>query len=314
LHQKTVRLLWILFDPRLLEHIARYDGEIAYVDDNIKALVEGLRAMGTLDKTILVFTSDHGEEFLEHIFVDHAWSLYEEVLHIPLLIRTPPGILKPQRLDHRVALTDVAPTILKMTQTAHTSLMQPFGGRYLVDWDGKQWQPVRPEGTIVAELFTETRSNMRALIHDDFKYIAATRALDGEQCQLVWSVQAELTQLLKTGVLKTLDPWADIQQEFLFNMKLDPSEHNNLLETEPEELSAMRQRLEAYRVWCRDNVPHPDHFTGEDPYTKAFLIDLKEQAATGDAPPTATPEATDPDDTPSLSEETIDNLQGLGYL
>jgi arylsulfatase A-like enzyme len=100
-------------DPRDLQHVvALYDGEIRFTDDHLARLVARLRALGVLDDTIVVVTSDHGEEFFEHGQKGHAKTLYDEVLHVPLVVRYPRRIASGQRIAAPVRLMDVAPTIL----------------------------------------------------------------------------------------------------------------------------------------------------------------------------------------------------------
>jgi predicted AlkP superfamily pyrophosphatase or phosphodiesterase len=67
----------------------RYDGGIAYEDSIIGSIVERLRARGDLERTILVVTSDHGEQFGEHGLDSHGNSLYLPLLHVPLMVRAP---------------------------------------------------------------------------------------------------------------------------------------------------------------------------------------------------------------------------------
>jgi arylsulfatase A-like enzyme len=90
-----------------------YDREIRYLDDQLRALVEALNARGLLEKTLLVITSDHGEEFYEHGFWGHGPTPYEEVLRVPLVFYgagVPPG----RRLDPPVGLVDLMPTLLEL--------------------------------------------------------------------------------------------------------------------------------------------------------------------------------------------------------
>ncbi|MCP4402326.1 MAG: sulfatase-like hydrolase/transferase, partial [bacterium] len=66
-----------------------------------------------LDNTLIIVTSDHGEEFLEHGGVLHGRTQFQEVMHVPLLIRGP-GILHSKRFKHITSLVDVMPTILAL--------------------------------------------------------------------------------------------------------------------------------------------------------------------------------------------------------
>lgn len=94
--------------------VDRYDGAIAYMDSTLGVLVEGLRARGTLDNTVLVVAADHGEHFGEHGIRGHGNSLYLELLHVPLLIRAPGRIPSGARVSHVVSLRDIPATLLDL--------------------------------------------------------------------------------------------------------------------------------------------------------------------------------------------------------
>ena len=68
-----------------------YRGEIRYVDANIGRVVEKLKTLGIYDDALIVVTSDHGEEFMEHGDVAHGHSLYEEMIRVPLIVKPPSG-------------------------------------------------------------------------------------------------------------------------------------------------------------------------------------------------------------------------------
>ncbi len=89
---------------------ALYDGEISYHDAHFRSVMEGLRRRGLADTTMVVVTSDHGEEFWDHGSVGHGHSVYEELLHVPLFVRLPG--LPAARIASPVGLVDVVPTIL----------------------------------------------------------------------------------------------------------------------------------------------------------------------------------------------------------
>ena len=93
--------------------MADYDREIRYVDDELRELIATLEATGNADDTIVVLTSDHGEEFLEHGLRSHGGHLYEESVRVPLLIRGP-GIPAGQRVATPVAMADLMPTLLEL--------------------------------------------------------------------------------------------------------------------------------------------------------------------------------------------------------
>jgi len=92
-----------------LDLVARYDAEIGYVDACLGQLADGLRARNALDDSLLVVTASQGTEFLEHDSVGHGWTLDEEVLRVPLLVRAP-GRLAPGSVAHAVSLVDLLPS------------------------------------------------------------------------------------------------------------------------------------------------------------------------------------------------------------
>ncbi len=93
--------------------IAQYDGAIAFADEQLGRLVEALRRSGQLDRTLLVVTADHGEEFYEHHNWRHGNQLYNEVVHVPLLFRFPGHVPAARRSDLAM-LVDVFPTLVAL--------------------------------------------------------------------------------------------------------------------------------------------------------------------------------------------------------
>ncbi len=107
-----------------------YDGEVLFVDHQIGRLLGGLEDLGLLDDAVVIVTSDHGEEFLDHGGIEHGRTLYEEVLRVPLLMRLPnvatPGLV----YDQPVGLIDLMPTILELAKVEKQPL--PMQGRNFV--------------------------------------------------------------------------------------------------------------------------------------------------------------------------------------
>lgn len=87
-----------------------YDATVAAADAEVGALLRCLETLGLAGSTIVVITSDHGEEFGEHGGLLHGRSVYEEMMRVPLLVRIP-GVA-PRRVAQPVDLTDLAPTLL----------------------------------------------------------------------------------------------------------------------------------------------------------------------------------------------------------
>jgi arylsulfatase A-like enzyme len=94
---------------------ANYLGEVRAADAALGRALDALRRAGRLDRTLVVVTSDHGEEFHEHGGWTHGQSLYEELVRVPLVVRPPAG--RPGRglrVDAPVSLVDILPTIASL--------------------------------------------------------------------------------------------------------------------------------------------------------------------------------------------------------
>jgi len=96
-----------------------YDQEARYTDDHVGPFLAHLARLGLAERTIVVITSDHGEEFGEHGGMGHGRTLHREVLRVPLVIAAP-GLLAPAEVTTPVSLLDVAPTVLDLLGLAAT--------------------------------------------------------------------------------------------------------------------------------------------------------------------------------------------------
>ena len=92
--------------------LASYDRGIALFDQGLRILIEKLKYDGVWDNTVLIVTADHGEEFHEHGGTIHSRTCYEEVTHVPLLLRIPNA--GAMRIKSPVALLDLVPTLLEL--------------------------------------------------------------------------------------------------------------------------------------------------------------------------------------------------------
>jgi len=168
----TPFFLWVhYFDPhwKYLNHeefdfprnkrVDRYDSEIAYTDFHIGRLLDELKRF---DDTIIVVLADHGEEFLDHGEWGHTNTLYEELIHIPLIIYVPG--FKHQRVREIVAESDIMPTILKLIEVETPSGLK--GGELYFDRNG-----FNPRNRTV---FSETQhsTNLTCIIEGEYKLIA----------------------------------------------------------------------------------------------------------------------------------------------
>ena len=235
-------------DPRVMQLKARYDAEIAAVDAAIGSLVDGLEDRGLADNTVIIVTSSQGQEFLEHGYLDHAWTLFEEQLRVPLIVHAP-GLIEPQRVSNPVSTIDVYPTLV---------------GLFGLDLDMQAWQPdgssflndaheirVLDEPRI-AELVIRERCVLRALVLDDWKYIAEYIPCPVEKRGEIQAGYIDLVRAIAQGDVEAPSIWGDIAQESLFNLKNDPGETRNLLQQQPEQLAYLRERLGDYERYSEE--------------------------------------------------------------
>jgi arylsulfatase A-like enzyme len=123
-----------------------YDGEIAWVDSQIGRLLARLDELGVGDNTLVVLTSDHGDEFFEHGHTGHSRTLMRESVHVPLVMRLPGALPGAVRVDTPVSIIDIAPTVLALTGVESAAALP-----------GTDLAPLAhgatlPERTIVSEL------------------------------------------------------------------------------------------------------------------------------------------------------------------
>jgi len=126
---KTGRLTFSEADAARLE--ALHDGEISYHDHHFGQFVAKLRELGLYDDTIFVITSDHGEEFQEHGSWGHGHSVYQELLHVPLVVRWKPADAAGTRIGDVVSTMDIAPTVLEAIGVA---VPEVFEGKSLLGY------------------------------------------------------------------------------------------------------------------------------------------------------------------------------------
>ena len=93
---------------------ALHDGEITQHDEHLGAFVERLKTLGLWDKTLLVITSDHGEEFEDHGSWGHGHSIYQELLRVPLMVRLPGDAQAGRRVADTVTTMDIPSTVTEL--------------------------------------------------------------------------------------------------------------------------------------------------------------------------------------------------------
>lgn len=193
----------------------RYDGEVRFSDDFIAGWIDALRASGKLDNTIVVFTSDHGEEFKEHGGEGHGHTVFEEIVRIPLAM-VGPGI-SAARHTEQVSLLDLAPTLLQLA-----GLQSPaeFG----------------TQGRSFASLLSGAGSPQE-WTHAYHELIYPSKGIAFAYREGNWKL-----------VSIAQDSYGRKQQTLLYDLSADPGEQHDLSRKEPARLAAMRETLKQVRT------------------------------------------------------------------
>ena len=98
---------------RDLEHLlALYDGGISWIDSEVGRVLDALDELGLAEDTLVIISSDHGEEFFEHGRKTHRKQLHRESVHVPLMMRWPGQLPEDVRIAGPTGIVDIAPTIL----------------------------------------------------------------------------------------------------------------------------------------------------------------------------------------------------------
>jgi arylsulfatase A-like enzyme len=133
------------------QYMPYYDATIAMADEFVGEVLDALERAGLADRTLVIVTSDHGEEFGEHAFFGHGESLYEANVRVPLIVRLPlraDGTRPRGVVEHPVSLVDIAPWVLRTVGIAPDPRMsaRPPLGPDVLDPPGRS--------TVVMELDT----------------------------------------------------------------------------------------------------------------------------------------------------------------
>jgi arylsulfatase A-like enzyme len=199
-------------DDADIEHLnALYDAEIRNFDGHMEELLADLRRREFLDRSLLVFVADHGEELMDHDSVLHGYTLYQEQLRIPLLIRHPE--FPARRVETLSRQIDILPTILELLDIPRPNFLQ-----------GESLAPeMRGESARKKRRPVYAHTSLKAV-----KTVQLHAYADGD-----WKI------------IETLVP---DRRRALYNLKEDPDEGRNLAEEEPEMLETMTEALHRFEA------------------------------------------------------------------
>ncbi len=143
--------------------IKLYDGAINYFDEQFSCLLAMLKEYGIINNTIVIITSDHGEEFWEHGNYEHGHSVYDEVLRVPLIIGYG-NKMPPRRVPGRFQLVDILPIIARLSNLESPPNIR---GIDVAKGSKDRGRIVFAEGLLYGE-------EKKVVIRDNFKLISNT--------------------------------------------------------------------------------------------------------------------------------------------
>jgi arylsulfatase A-like enzyme len=193
---------------------------VSYVDGQIKEIVDLLKQKKIYDNSVLIITSDHGDEFLEHGSGSHQNKLYNELLKVPLLIKIPGK--EPGKNESAVSLVDLPPTICDLAGVETDAY---FKGKNL--FINNENVPVFSETG-----FGKKRTRYAGKI-DTIKYLEIK---DIKQCKI--SCQSNDWKFILNY---------DLDSEELYNLQNDPKEQENLVLENTGVASQMRRAIDDFK-------------------------------------------------------------------
>ena len=216
-----------------------YNATIREVDERVKKVIEAIRKRDILDNTLVIITSDHGEEFWEHNGSSHGKKLYEEELRVPLMLLLPHELDVSKRIvKNRVCLLDISPTILDLLQIPPLNKAHGISLLPLIKY-GKSEE---------RKFYFEANKwgNMLGVLDEDYKYIFNKLPPIEKRIFTSKWLYFPLGGLLRYS------------KNELYNLEKDPAEQNNIIEEEPGLAQRMKNDLveqflrrfpEYYRVY-----------------------------------------------------------------
>ena len=205
--------------------IAQYDGAIAYMDAAIQSIFTALESHDIFDETIVAVNGDHGETLYEHeCWFDHH-GLYDNVLHVPLLLRYPPKLAAGKRVAGFNQHKDLVPTLLDLAEIDAG-----------IDFDGRSLLPMI-EGRVAS--------------HESGIYIT----------ECAW-MRKHGWRTPQWKLMLALEPDFHFKPPVeLYNLVEDPDENHNLAAVLPDVVEALSAQLDAWvsRREAATGLPNPIH-------------------------------------------------------
>ena len=224
----------ITLAPRDLTRIeALYDAETWTVDRQLGGLLDTLNDLGLADSTLLVITSDHGDEFSEHGYMGHGETLYTQALQVPLIFRLPGRVPAGLRVSAPVGLADVGPTVASLL-----GMPPPFANT-----------PARDLTPLIENPLVETSASDNPVFSELSKNMSSCKGLaPGEN-------DMEALKFLNCsydGVALRDERYTYIESEAtgarrLFDRRADPGEFRDIAASQADLVAAYHEAVNGYR-------------------------------------------------------------------
>lgn len=198
---------------------AMYDGDIHYVDSQLQEVFQALRERKILDSTLVIVTSDHGENLGDHGLIDHVYDIHRSLTHVPLIVRLPGRFTAGATVDHLVQSVDLFPTILDIAG--------------ITDWPRKDLQGLSLLGTeqrtfavSEAEYANDTFTRTRYVLP---RFPGVDERLFGGSWKSLTEGENEYIETPN--------------KQLVYNVSKDPDEANDLAARQPKLVTRLRGTL-----------------------------------------------------------------------
>lgn len=246
--------------PEDVEHLkALYDGEIAYNDACIGDIAELLQDNDEFEDTLFVVIGDHGDAFSEHDRLTHGHAPYDELIHVPCVVRTPSEEIVDAQVNAMCSLIDLYPTLLDHVADEEyepdrdpdyldgiqgESLVEALNGREI---QGKEYVFSKTTSYNMQNTFYGVRSS-------DWKYIEVETP-DRSPQNLFNLVQYVFEKGLISDILRNpryyLNRYRYSETEFLYQLTEDPEEQQNIAASETERCAEFEELLTDWEARCK---------------------------------------------------------------
>jgi len=265
------------------EYIDKYDGEISHVDHYFGKILDKIEELNIKEKTLIVYTSDHGTEFWEHGFLEKKVNLYNEILHVPLVMSCPSILPEGKVICGLIATVDIAPTILDILNIPIRKNLHGRSFLPLIQGDSN----VQPRKMIFSHTEHNTRfgathnpSFEHLSVHtENYKFIRARILLPFRE--EFFEIRMEgggnwVTRFKALAERVGMNP-RDIRQgtvfRELYDLRSDPKEQKNIIEERREIATELEKKLD---LWVEETRRQGEKLAAAIPRMKVMEVQFPE--------------------------------------